>query len=163
MPSQHTYIHREHLILFNPVISPQTKEFSIRRMIAAGLLSQFMGNVVSLASHNDAWIFNGLTKFLQYFIAAANDDDISTSHEIFINEVLHTTMHRLHDATEDAKGKFKLFQCQKRVRYKFIFSLALFFIAACIFHMIYRTIGSEAFSIALQRLIAEKYGRINSA
>lgn len=108
------------MILFNPVISPQTKEFSIRRMIAAGLLSQFMGNVVSLASHNDAWIFNGLTKFLQYFIVTANDDDFSTSHEIFINEVLHPTMHRLHDAMEDDKGKFKVFQCQERVQYFFL-------------------------------------------
>lgn len=97
-------------------------------MIAAGLLSQYMGNVVSLASYNDAWIFNGLTKFLQYFIAA-NNDEYSASQEIFIKEVLHPTMHRLHDATEDEKGKFKLFQCQKRVRYKFIL---FYFFCSCL-------------------------------
>lgn len=105
------------MILFNSVISPQTKEFSIRRLIAAGLLSQFLGNVVSLASHNDAWIFNGLNKFLQHFIATSDD-------EIFIGEILHPTMHRLHDdAMEDEKGKFKVFQCHERVcDVKFVFS-----------------------------------------
>jgi hypothetical protein len=88
---------REHLILFNPVISPQTKEFSIRRMIATGLLSQLLGNIVTLTSYDDAWIFNGLTKFLQYYIATTTndvDDDFSSSEIIFTNEILLPTLYR---------------------------------------------------------------------
>lgn len=109
----HVRIYREHLILFNPVISPQTKEFSIRRMIATGLLSQFLGNVLTFASHNEAWIFNGLIKFLQYFITSNSSDD--ASQKIFINEILHPTLHYRHQqlfafhSMEDERGNFLLF------------------------------------------------------
>lgn len=71
-------------------------------MIAAGLLSQFLGSIVTFASHDDAWIFNGLIKFLTYFIPATStiDDDFATSQEIFINEILHPTLHYRHQQLE---------------------------------------------------------------
>lgn len=101
------------MILFNPVISPQTKEFSIRRMIATGLLSQLLGNIVTLTSYDDAWIFNGLTKFLEYYIATTTndvDDDFASSEIIFTNEILHPTLHhqgmlRYTPEKRDEKGK----------------------------------------------------------
>jgi hypothetical protein len=87
-------LHREHLILFNPAASPQTKEFSIRRVITAGLVSQFLGGVVSFASHNDAWIFDGIVKFLQYGITTGDDDDNGANFRwqevLFINEAAAT-------------------------------------------------------------------------
>lgn len=76
-------------------------------MIATGLLSQFLGNVVTLASYDDAWIFNGLTKFLQYFIATTTN---SMETQIFTTEVLHPTLYhqRLRHGAgekEDERGK----------------------------------------------------------
>lgn len=89
------YIHfpssySEDLIVFNPVVSPLLKEFSISKLITSGIVSQFLGNIVSLNSWNDAWIFKGLSKFLEYKI---NDDEFKAN-EMFISEVLHPTLHR---------------------------------------------------------------------
>lgn len=75
---------REDLILFNPVMSPAIKEFSIAKLVTNGIVSQFLGNLVTLDSWNDAWIFKGLAKFLEYHFTGAN--------ELFISEVLHPTL-----------------------------------------------------------------------
>lgn len=83
---------REDLILFNPNVSPFSKAFSISKLITNGVVSQFLGNVVSLDSWSDAWIFKGLSKFLEYEIKT-NDDEFERS-EMFISEVLHPTLHR---------------------------------------------------------------------
>lgn len=92
-------------------------------MIATGLLSQFLGNIVTLTSHDDAWIFNGLTKFLQYKIAANNDDDFASSDEIFTNEILHPTLHyqrvlQYESQREDEKGKNNFYIFFRRGRKK---------------------------------------------
>lgn len=86
----------EDLIVFNPAVSPLSKEFSISKLITSGMVSQFLGNIVSLNSWNDAWIFKGLSKFLEYEI---NDDEFKAS-EMFISEVLHPTLHRTSYSSE---------------------------------------------------------------
>ncbi|KAG5681338.1 hypothetical protein PVAND_010783 [Polypedilum vanderplanki] len=127
--------YREHLILFNPAISPQTKEFSIHRMITAGLVSQYLTNIVSFASYNDGWIFNGIIKFLEYYIRASdsstdNSDNFRWQKVQFINDVLA-------DAITTTKNE--------RVTER----------AASIFYMIYNAIGEKAFTVALQQFIAD--------
>jgi hypothetical protein len=74
----------EDLILFNSAVSPAIKEFSISKLVANGIVSQFLGNLVTTDSWSDAWIFKGISKFLEYQINDAN--------ELFVSEVLHPTL-----------------------------------------------------------------------
>lgn len=82
-------------------------------MIATGLLSQFLGNSVTLTSYDEGWIFNGLTMFLQYYVATTTggvDDDFASSQDLFTNEILHPTLHhqrllQFSREQEDEKGK----------------------------------------------------------
>lgn len=76
----------EDLILFDPLVSPSTKLFTIAKRLTNGIVSQFLGNIVSLESWTDAWLFKGLTKFLEY--------RVSTADEMFIIEVLHPTLRK---------------------------------------------------------------------
>lgn len=75
----------EELILFNPLVSPMLKELTIARLITSGLVSQLFGNIVTFESFEEAWIFKGLSKFLEYHLNEAN--------EMFISEVLHPALH----------------------------------------------------------------------
>jgi Peptidase family M1 domain len=72
----------EDLILFNPLTSPITKELTIARLITNGIVSQWLGNIVSLESWSDAWIFKGLSKFLEFQIRPNDDDSV----ELFASE-----------------------------------------------------------------------------
>jgi aminopeptidase N len=78
------------LILFNPLTSPTPKELTMARLITNGIVSQFLGNIVTLESWNDAWIFKGLTKFLEFQIGSNDDDDA----ELFVSELLQPTLRR---------------------------------------------------------------------
>lgn len=81
------------MIIFNPTTSPAVKEFSIRKLVAGGIASQYFGNSVSIASWGDAWIFKGLVKFLEYEINNESDNEFPSS-ELFISEVFHPTLQR---------------------------------------------------------------------
>lgn len=70
-------------------MSPFSKDFTITKLITNAIVSQFLGNVASLESWSDAWIFKGLSKFLEYEINDAEFD----ADEMFISEVLHPTLH----------------------------------------------------------------------
>lgn len=69
------------------------KAFSIKKLVASGIAAQYFGNSVSLESWNDAWIFKGLLKFMEYEINNESDDEFPSS-ELFISEVLHPTLQR---------------------------------------------------------------------
>ena len=112
----------EDLILFNPVVSPTIKEFSIAKLVTNGIVSQFLGNLVTFNTWNDAWIFKGISKFLEYHLNGAN----FASNELFISEVLHPTLRQQFFASEfpfsvdtalgnesAEKGKKLLFESKK--------------------------------------------------
>lgn len=113
----------EDLILFNPMVSPTVKEFSIAKIVTNGIVSQFLGNLVTFNTWNDAWIFKGISKFLEYHL----NDAKFASNELFISEVLHPTLQQQFFASEfpfsvDAalanesaeKGKKLLFEREKK-------------------------------------------------
>lgn len=162
----------EELILFNPLVSPLSKELSIAQLITSGIVAQFLGNVVSFASWSDAWIFKGLSKFLEYHINADG-----ATNEMFISEVLHPTLQRdtfpfefpftvdaaLSEKVAEKGEEFFEFYFREEgkkvsmslaVKY---FSFYTFrFSAACTFRMIYYAIENEAFSQTLQFFVREK-------
>lgn len=99
----------EDLVLFDPLVSPFSKEFQIAKLVTSGIVSQYLGNLASLDSWNDAWIFRGLSKFLSYEIH--RDDEDFVSDEMFISDVLHPILHRqsypaaFPSSAEDATSK----------------------------------------------------------
>lgn len=74
----------EDQILYNPLVSPLFKAFTLSKLITNGILSQYIGNAITFESWSDAWIFKGLSHFLAY--------EISGNDELFISEVLHPTL-----------------------------------------------------------------------
>jgi Peptidase family M1 domain len=158
--------HSEDVILFNPLVSPSSKEFAISKLITNGIVAQFLGNLVSFNAWSDVWIFRGLTKFLEYYINV-NDMDFA-SNELFISEVLHPTLEQqffpkefplsVDDALskEVAEKGEKLQLSMSLARCENLLQLFPFFSAACTFRMIYYAIEREAFSQTLKRLIDEK-------
>ena len=159
----------EDLILFNPDFSPSSKELIITKLITNGIVSQIFGNLVSLESWNDAWIFKGLSKFLEYEINR-NEAEFFAD-EMFISEVLHPTLQRQSFAsdfpfsTDDAlhrvvTEKGKKIEASPRSKVSMSLNLKYFllllFPAACTFRMIYHAIEREAFLQTLQSLIEAK-------
>lgn len=71
-------------------MSQFSKEFSISKLITSGIVSQFLGNIVTFDSMNDNWVFKGLTKFLEYQIGIKGSTSLSD--EMFVSEVLHPTL-----------------------------------------------------------------------
>lgn len=63
----------------------------MRKLITRGIVSQFIGNLVSFESPSDAWIFKGLTKLFEYQFSADDEEELPTT-ELFISEVLHPTL-----------------------------------------------------------------------
>jgi hypothetical protein len=74
------------------MVSPATKEFSISKLITNGIVSQVLGSIVSFQSWRDSWIFQGLSKLLEYQIRS-NDDNFNST-ELFVSEVLHPILHQ---------------------------------------------------------------------
>ncbi|CRL04603.1 CLUMA_CG017671, isoform A [Clunio marinus] len=122
--------YREDVILFNPLISADIKTFTISKYVTNSIVSQFLGNIVSVDSQSDVWIFNGLITFLEYLI---NISDFE-SNEMFISEVLHPTL----DSSFSVFNALNVENAEK---------------VACTFRMIYYAIGSEAFSQTLRSFI----------
>lgn len=147
-------------------MSSASKEFTIAKLITSGIVSQFLGNIVTFDSWSDTWISRGLSKFLEYHI---NDVEFEAN-EMFISEVLHPILQQQIFSSEypfsvDAALSKEVAQKGEILRVflhrKVSMSLDVkyspsFFLAACTFRMIYYATESGVFSQTLKRLIEEK-------
>lgn len=80
------------MLLFNPAVSESLKEISITKLITSGIVSQYLGNLVTFESWNDAWIFKGLSRFLEFEINTGQEG--FSSSDLFISEILHPVLKR---------------------------------------------------------------------
>ena len=74
----------EHLVLFDPLTSTDMKVYDITKLVTNNLISQYFGNVITLDTFDNIWLFRGLAKFMEY--------QLINKYNMFTAEVIQATL-----------------------------------------------------------------------